>query len=82
MPAKAVQQRIDYIKTYYQRQDDKVQALYKRPYTYLSQAEMDRFVEETTQQLYRIYQLLWEEEVDTSVYFSALELPLNLEVEP
>ena len=81
MPAEAVQQRIDYIKTYYQRQDEKVQALYERPYTYLSQAEMDHFVEETTQRLYQIYQLLWEDEVDTSGHFSALELLLNLEVE-
>ena len=81
MPAEAVQQRIDYIKTYYQRRDEKVQALYERPYIYLSQAEMDRFVEETTQQLYRIYQLLWEEGVDTSDFSSALELLSDMEVE-
>ena len=74
MPAEAVQQRIDYIKTYYQRRDEKVQALYERPYIYLSHAEMDRFVEETTQWLYRIYQLLWEEGADTSDFSSALEL--------
>jgi len=81
MPAEAVQQRIDYIKTKYQRRDEKVQALYERPYIYLSQAEMDRFVEETTQQLYRIYQLLWEEGVDTSDFSSALELLSDMKVE-
>ena len=79
MPAEAVQQRIDYIKTYYQRRDEKVQALYERPYIYLSQAKMDRFVEETTQRLYRIYQLLWEEGVDISDFSSALELLSDME---
>ena len=81
MPADAVQQRINHIKTYYQRRDDKVQALYERLYIYLSQAEMDRFVEETTQQLYRIYQLVWEEGVDTLGFSSALELLSDMEVE-
>ena len=79
MPAEAVQQRIDYIKTYYQRRDEKIQALYERPYIYLSQAEMDRFVDETTRRLYRIYQLLWEEGVDTSDFSSALELLSDME---
>ena len=27
---------IDYIKTFYQRRDEKIQALYERPYIYLS----------------------------------------------
>jgi hypothetical protein len=81
MPAEGLRLQVDHIKTYYQRRDEKVQALYERPYIYLSQAEMDRFVEETTQQLYRIYQLLWEEGVDTSDFSSALELLSDMEVE-
>lgn len=71
----------NYIQSYYQQRDEKTEALYHRPYIYLSQAKMDRFMEETTRRLYRIYQLVWEEGSDTSGYFSALELPLNLEVE-
>jgi hypothetical protein len=81
MPAEGLRRQVDYIKTYYQRRDEKVQALYERPYIYLSQAEMDRFVEETTQRLYRIYQLLWEEGVDISDFSSALELLSDMEVE-
>ena len=40
---------------------------------------MDHFVEETTQQFHRIYQLLWEEGVDASNFSSALELLSDME---
>jgi hypothetical protein len=77
MPREAVQQRIDYIKALYQRTDKEAEQRYiKRPDLYLSQVEMDRFVEEATQQLDRIYRHLWEEGNDTSDYLTTLELPI------
>ncbi|MFX0113793.1 MAG: zinc dependent phospholipase C family protein [Candidatus Hodarchaeota archaeon] len=59
LPVEGVQQRIAYIKEFYQREDEKVQALLERPYVYLSQGKMDSFVEETTQRLYQIFEYLW-----------------------
>lgn len=36
LPVEAVHQRIAYIREFYQRKDEKIQALFKRPYIYLS----------------------------------------------
>ena len=62
------------IQQYYQRRGEEVQALYNRPYVYLSQAEMDRFVVETTQHLVRIYSCLWLKSAETGNLLSALSL--------
>jgi hypothetical protein len=59
LPAEAVRRNIEYIQQYYQRTDEKIQMAYNRPYTYLSQVEMDRFVNETKGQLFQIYTVLW-----------------------
>jgi hypothetical protein len=75
MPAKAVQQRITYIQELYQRDDEKVRAHYmERPDRYLSQEEMDRFVDETAEKLLRIYRRLLEEQADIAGRVFALEL--------
>jgi hypothetical protein len=58
LPVAALKQRIDYIKEYYQRQDDEIQALFRRPYIYLSQAEMERFVTLAVDRLESCYQQL------------------------
>lgn len=75
MPDEAVQQRIAYIQTWYQEQSDEVRALYGRPYIYLSQTEMDRFVVETTERLLRIHGRLFGAPVSLAEYVSALEVP-------
>jgi len=59
LPLEAVRQRVEYIQQDYQRTDEAVQKAYHRPYVYLSGPEMDRFIEESTRQLARIYQYLW-----------------------
>lgn len=47
MPLHAIQQRVDYIKAFYQRTDDEVEKWYiQYPGLYLTQAEMDAFVAE------------------------------------
>lgn len=77
MPVKAVQERIAYIKDFYRRQDEKTEALLRRPFKYLTQDKMDTFVEKTTARLEQIYTLLWEENPHiTEEYASALEVPL------
>ncbi|HEY3311097.1 MAG TPA: zinc dependent phospholipase C family protein [Anaerolineales bacterium] len=70
----AIERQLQYIKTYYQRQDGEIQALYDRPYIYLSQAEMDRFVNQAAVDLRVIHQLLWPKPPDLTGKSSALEL--------
>lgn len=65
---------VAHIQQYYQRSGEEIQALYNRPYVYLSRAEMDRFVVETTQYLVRIYKRLWLESSETGNLLSALSL--------
>ncbi len=76
LPLEALHHRIEYIKEYYQRQDEKVQELYKRPFIYLSQAEMDEFVARVSQELLIIYKYLYNGKQELSSYSSALELPV------
>jgi hypothetical protein len=70
----ALQQQLDYIKAYYQRTDEKVQVVYQRPFSYLSRADADRFVQETTRRLERIHQALWVERLEPPGEGSALSL--------
>jgi len=74
LPLEAVRGRVEYIREYYQRTDEKVQSLYNRPYRYLTQAEMDRFVEETSGRLERIYEQVWTGNLPTEDRRSALDL--------
>jgi hypothetical protein len=77
MPVRAVQERIAYIKDFYQRKDQKTEALLRRPFEYLNEEKMDVFIEKTTERLEQIYVLLWEENPDAfDEYASALEIPM------
>jgi hypothetical protein len=53
LPAKNVQVRVDYIREFYQRDDEKIRALLDRPFQYLSKTEMDQFVESSSQKLFK-----------------------------
>jgi hypothetical protein len=44
---------VDYIREFYQRDDEKIRAMLNRPFHYLSKAEMDRFVFESSQKLFK-----------------------------
>jgi hypothetical protein len=74
LPKPALEHQLKHIKTFYQRQDAEIQALYNRPYIYLSQAGMDDFISTATGQLVRIYRALWPTPPDITGKFSALEL--------
>jgi hypothetical protein len=67
---------VDHIQQYYQENGEKIQALYERPYVYLSPAEADRFVDESSGQLFRIYQYLWSDGAVFGDRMTALSLPV------
>jgi hypothetical protein len=75
LPIEALHHRMAYIKDFYQRQDEKVQEMYSRPYIYLSKTEMDQFVSRVSGELLQIHQYLSDSNQDISGYASALELP-------
>jgi hypothetical protein len=51
LPEKNIQVRVDYIREFYQRDDEKIDALLARPFQYLSKTDMDRFVDESSRKL-------------------------------
>lgn len=75
LPPEAVRMRVDYIKGFYQRTDDKLEAWYgQRPDKYLSQKEMEAFIATTTSRLVRIYKGLWQNRGYIPEGSSSLEL--------
>jgi hypothetical protein len=71
-----VHQQVEYIRQHYQRTDEEIQALYNRPYTYLSRAQADCFVEESTRQISRIYNHIWVNGASIDGADSALDLSI------
>jgi hypothetical protein len=61
LPEKKVRVRVDYIRDFYQRDDDEIHAIINRPFQYLSKAEMDQFVEMASQKLIKWIQILQSE---------------------
>lgn len=75
LPPEAVQTRVDYIKEFYQRTDEKLEAWYiRRPDKYLSEREMEGFLEKATKVLYGIYKSLWLEAAEVPDDSSSLSL--------
>ncbi len=52
LPAEAVRERVQYIKDYYRRDDPEITELIEYPYVYLTQVEMEAFVQEAADRLY------------------------------
>jgi hypothetical protein len=78
LPVEAIQTRIDYIKHFYQRTDEKLEAWYgRRPDKYLSQEEMEMFIETANEKLYRIYNYLQQSRHEVLNYSSALALAIE-----
>ena len=65
---------MEHIQQYYQRTDAEIQKLYNRPYIYLSRAQADRFVDESTRQIARIYKHLWINGMEADGIASALDM--------
>jgi hypothetical protein len=74
LPAEALTQQLAYIKEYYQRRDPEIETMIQTPYVYFTQPEMDAFVNETVDDLHRLYRLIWQENAATEGFDSALKL--------
>lgn len=74
LPPEALPRQLDYIKTFYQRRDEKIDEMCARPFVYLSSHQMDTFVSETSTRLYQIHQILWPHAPALDGLYSALEL--------
>jgi hypothetical protein len=73
LPIETIKQRIAYICEFYQRQDEKVRALFDCPYIYLSKNETDQFVKESTEILTQVYENIWVNEKELPNIRSVLE---------
>ncbi len=71
LPPQALTRQLAYIKAYYQRTDPEIQAMINTPYIYLNQDQMDSFVENTSNDLFRIHQLLWNDHRNVTDLYSA-----------
>jgi len=77
LPREAIQQNLAYIRQLYQRTDEKVESWYvQRPDKYLSEAEMARFLKETTARLHSIYNHLCLDNVETAAFSTVMEMAL------
>ncbi len=76
LPPDALTRQLDYIKTFYQRCDEKIDVMCARPMIYLSAADMDSFVLEATDRIEKIYHTLWLTPPVLDRLYSSLELTL------
>ena len=74
LPPEALPHQLKHIKSFYQRDDDEIKTMMARPMEYLPKSEMDRFVEDTSERLLKIYQFLWPNPPALDGKVSALEL--------
>lgn len=77
LPPQALAHQLAYIKKFYQRDDARIQSMIEAPYIYFTAPEMDHFIEETSDDLHRIHQLLWHDHLDTSSFPSSVSLLAN-----
>jgi hypothetical protein len=74
LPPEALLRQLKHIKTFYQRDDEAIHTMISRPMIYLSGTEMDQFVDNATQRLCDIFQILWPVPPDLNGRSSSLEL--------
>jgi len=74
LPGEAIRQRVAYIKQYYQRRDDDIQAMIVRPFIYLSASGMDDFVHLSSDRLLAVYRYLYLAHGDTGNHDTALAI--------
>jgi hypothetical protein len=74
-PPEAIPRQLDYIKTYYQRQDEEVEKkLRLSGNIYLTAPEMDAFVGRAAETLLSIHEAIWHQRIPVEQQVSALEL--------
>ncbi len=72
----SIQWSVNHIQNYYQRNDEEIRELFHRPYDYLSKSEMDRFVDESSRELLRIYQYLQKNSAEAGTADSVLNIQI------
>lgn len=78
LPPQALPRQLEHIKSFYQRHDKDIDEMCVRPFVYLSSTEMDSFVLETSDELKKIYNILWPNPPALDRLYSALELIISL----
>lgn len=73
-PPEALPRQLRHIKAFYQRDDEEIKVMMDRPMLYLSRDAMNRFVENASERLFKIYRILWPDPPELDGKFSALEL--------
>jgi hypothetical protein len=74
MSPAAFEHQIQYIKTFYQRTDEAVQAVYEREFKYLNQEQMDQFVDSAVETLMQAFNRLKENDLNGHTILELLEL--------
>ena len=59
LPPEAIARHLGYVKKYYQMDNEEIQEMIESPKIYLSMEEMDDFVDDASEQIFSIYQILW-----------------------
>ena len=77
-PPETIQEKLSYIKSFYQRQDEKINAFIERDFIYLSEETMNTFIAECSTRIYQINNYLWGEHDEIDRFSSALDLPLEI----
>ncbi len=77
-PPETMQEKLASIKSFYQRQDEKIYALIERDFIYLSEATMNAFIANTSARIYQINNYLWGEHDEIDKFSSALDLPIDI----
>ena len=74
LPKEATQQRIAYIQKFYQDDGEPIHQMMARPFIYLSQAQMDAFVEEAAATIAKVQRRVWQADEALEGKVSGLEL--------
>lgn len=74
LPPAAVRRQLAYIQDWYRSDDAEISAMLARPLVYLSQAQVDTFVDESSETLSEIYRKIWQQRVPVDGKVSALEM--------
>ena len=78
LPKEALQQRLAYIQAFYQRTDEKIETWYiNRPNEYLSEREMDAFIQAASGRPHRIFKHLWRDWHNLPEISSSLDLDIQ-----
>jgi hypothetical protein len=74
LPPAAVRRQLAYIQDWYRSEDDEIRGMLARPFTYLTQAQVDAFIAGASQKLEKIYRKVWGEKAAVDGKVSALEM--------